>query len=283
MSAAAVVLGLLAALGYGASDFAAGVGGRRTSVGGVVLAQQPVAAVATLIVWALLHSSSPTAAALAWGALSGLGNGFGTVALYRGLAAARMSVVAALSAVLAAIIPAAVGIALGDHLSAPEAAGMALAVPAIALVSLSAGSGDGRRAGIREGLIAGAAFGLFFVALDRAGTASGAWPLLPGEAVTLALAVPLGLWMSRGDGRRRAAIPYGAAAGVLGALATAAFFFATGKGDLSLVAVLTSLYPAATIVLARFVLFEHWSRAQALGLLTAAVSVVLISVGSGAS
>jgi len=283
MSAAAVLLGLLAAVCYGASDFSAGIGGRRTSVGGVVLAQQPIAALSTVVVWTLFRSSSPTAAALAWGALSGLGNGVGTIALYRGLAAARMSVVAALSAVLAAVIPASVGIALGEHFSVPEAAGMAFAVPAIALVSLSSGSEGGRRPGIREGLVAGAAFGLFFVALDRAGTASGAWPLLPGELVTLAIAVPLGLRMSRSTGGRLAAIPYGAAAGILGAIATAAFFFATGKGDLSLVAVLTALYPAVTIVLARMVLSEHWSRAQGLGLLAAAASVVLISVGSGAS
>jgi uncharacterized membrane protein len=283
MNAAALVLALLAALGYGSSDFSAGIGGRRTSVGGVVVAQQPVAALATVVVWALSHPSSPTGTALAWGALSGLGNGFGTVALYRGLAVARMSVVAALSAVFAAVIPATVGIALGDQLSVPEASGLVLAIPAIALVSLSAGSEGGRRPGIREGLIAGAAFGFFFVALDRAGTSSGAWPLLPGEAVTLAIAIPLGLWMSRADRHRRAAIPYGAAAGILGALATAAFFFATGKGDLSLVAVLTALYPAVTIVLARVVLSERWSRPQGLGLLAAAASVVLISVGSAAS
>ena len=280
MNAAALLLALLAALGYGSSDFAAGIGGRRTSVGGVVVAQQPVAALATVVVWALFASSSPTAAALGWGALSGLGNGFGTVVLYRGLAVARMSVVASLSAVLAAVIPAAVGIALGDRLSVPEAAGLILAVPAIALVSLAAGSEGGRRPGIREGLIAGAMFGFFFVALDRAGTASGAWPLLPGEAVTLAIAIPLGLAMSRGEVRRRAAIPYGAAAGVLGAIATAAFFYAAGHGDLSLVAVLTALYPAVTIVLARLVLSERWSRSQGLGLVAAAASVVLISIGS---
>ena len=75
----------------------------------------------------------------------------------------------------------------------------------------------------------------------------------------------------------------GIAAGVLGALATTAFFFATGKGDLSLVAVLTSLYPAVTIILARAFLAEHWSRMQRLGLLAAAGSVLLISVGSAAS
>src|SRR5881409_463231 len=104
MNSAAVLLGLLAALCYGSSDFMGGVGGRRSSVGGVVLAQQPVAALATIIVWALYSHPSPTAAALAWGALSGLGNGLGTVALYRGLTVGRMSVVASLSAVLAAVI-----------------------------------------------------------------------------------------------------------------------------------------------------------------------------------
>jgi drug/metabolite transporter (DMT)-like permease len=88
--------------------------------------------------------------------------------------------------------------------------------------------------------------------------------------------------MSRVHGRRRAAIPYGAAAGALGALATVSFLVATGRGDLSVVAVLTALYPAVTIVLARLVISERWSRSQGLGLLAAAASVVLISIGSGA-
>ena len=284
MNGTAVVLGLLAALAYGSSDFVAGVGGRRTSVGGVVLAQQPVATLVTVVVWALYHSGSPTAAALGWGALSGVGNSLGTVALYRGLAVGRMSVVASLSAVLAAIVPAVVGIALGERLSGLEAAGMVLAVPAIVLVSMSAAPEVGRRPGIREGLFAGAMFGLFFVALDRAGTATGAWPLLPGQAVTAAIAIPLGLRLSRSDGpRRRAAIPFGAGAGAFGALATVSFLVATGRGDLSLVAVLTALYPAVTIVLARLVLTERWSRSQGVGLLAAAASIVLISASSSGS
>jgi uncharacterized membrane protein len=283
MSGAAVLLGLLAALCYGASDFMGGVGGRRASVGGVVLAQQPFALLATVIVWALYRSSSPTAAVLGWGALSGLGNCLGTVSLYRGLAVGRMSVVASLSALLAALIPAAVGIGLGEQLSALEAAGMILAGPAIVLVSLNAAPEVGRRSGIWEGLAAGVGFGLLFVALDRAGTASGAWPLLPGQAVSLSVAIPLGLRMSRENGHRREAVPYGAAAGVLGALAVVSFLVATGQGNLSLVAVLTALYPAVTIVLARVVLSERWSRVQGAGLLAAAASVVLISVGSGGS
>ena len=245
-----------------------------------MLAQQPVAFLATLIALALYRPSSPTSAALAWGALSGIGNGFGTVAHYRGLALGRMSVVASVSAILAAFIPAAVGIAIGERLSGPEAAGMILAAPAIVLVSLQSTPDAGKRSGVMEGLAAGAGFALFFVALDRAGTASGAWPLLPGQIVTLGISVPLGLRMSREQGRRREAIPYGAAAGALGALATISFFGATGQGDLSLVAVLTALYPAVTIVLARVVIGERWERLQGAGLVAAAASVFLISLGS---
>jgi len=280
MNEVAILLGLAAALSYGASDFMGGIGGRRASVGSVVLVQQPFALLATIIVWAVYRPSGPTAGALGWGALSGLGNGLGTVALYRGLALGRMSVVAPLSAVLAAVVPAAVGIALGERLAVPAAAGMVVAIPAIVLVSLNAMPQDLGHSGVWEGIASGVGFGMLFVALDRAGTASGAWPLLPGQAVTLAVAIPLGLWMSRGEGHRRRAVPYGAAAGALGALAALTFLSATGQGQLAVVAVLTALYPAVTIALARLVLGERWNRAQGAGLVAAALSVALISVGS---
>src|SRR6266702_3968450 len=275
MNESGILLGLAAALSYGASDFMGGIGGRRASVGSVVLVQQPFALLATIIVWAVYRPSGPTAGALGWGALSGLGNGLGTVALYRGLALGRMSVVAPLSAVLAAV-----GIALGERLAVPAAAGMVVAIPAIVLVSLNAMPQDLGHSGVWEGIASGVGFGMLFVALDRAGTASGAWPLLPGQAVTLAVAIPLGLWMSRGEGHRRRAVPYGAAAGALGALAALTFLSATGQRQLAVVAVLTALYPAVTIALARLVLGERWNRAQGAGLVAAALSVALISVGS---
>ncbi len=123
-----------------------------------------------------------------WGALSGVGSGVGTVSLYRGLAVARMSVVAPLSAVLSAALPALAGLLLGEHLKVLAWAGMAIAIPAVALVSLQpAGQQGSRRAGIVTGVIAGAGFALLFIALDRAGTAAGAWPLLPGQAVAVVL------------------------------------------------------------------------------------------------
>jgi hypothetical protein len=84
MNQVGLLLGLMAALSYGASDFMGGIGGRRTSTGAVIVAQQPFAFLAIITVWALYRPSSPTAAALGWGALSGLGNSLGTVALTAG-------------------------------------------------------------------------------------------------------------------------------------------------------------------------------------------------------
>src|SRR5204862_6232132 len=136
--------------------------------------------------------AAPTAAAGGWGALGGVGNSLGTVALYGGLTVGRMSGVAPLSRVLSAVIPAGVGLALGERLPVPEAIGVGLAVPAIVLVSVSRSPEAGRRSGVWDGLAAGVGFGLLFVALDRAGSASGAWPLVPGQAVTLAVALPVG-------------------------------------------------------------------------------------------
>jgi len=276
----AVVLGLLAALSYGASDFLAGLGSRRLAAGPVTLMVQSVAVGVAIIGVVLLPGDGPAAGALAWGALSGVGSGVGTLALYRGLAVGAMSPVATCSAVLAAVLPAIVGLASGDDLSFLVALGIVIALPAIALVSWPGGSESGSAtAGAGYGLVAGLGFGLLFIALDQAGTSSGAWPLLPSTLVAVVVVAPF----ARGSGRPgpawRPGVPLAVAAGVLGGLSNLLFLRATGEGQLTVVAVLTSLYPAATVLLARIVLTESWTRLQAVGLVIAAGAVVLVSVG----
>lgn len=278
----AIALGLLAAVAYGASDFAAGLASRRLAAG-------PVSAVATLIgvlaafVGVLLFSGvGPRSAALEWGALSGVGNGFGTLALYQGLSQSRMTAVATPSAVLTAVIPVIVGLALGNQLSALTAVGIVIAIPAIALVSWHPEPGDRRaaRPGLIYGSLAGVCFALLFIALDQAGTRSGAWPLVPGELVSLAIVLPFGYRGLRTVGRPTAntlALMLGA--GVLSGTANLVFLAATGQGELAIVAVLTALYPAVTVLLARGLLAEHWTRIQAVGLLTPAAAIALVTVG----
>jgi drug/metabolite transporter (DMT)-like permease len=204
----------------------------------------------------------------------------GTIALYRGLTVGSMGVVAPLSAVLAAALPAMIGIATGDSLSAVQVAGLALALPGVALISLqSPGPVDSGGAGVAEGLLAGVGFALLFIGLARAGTSAGAWPLVPCQAIAVVTVLALGLGLGQPAGTWAGARLPAVITGVLGGGANLLYLAATGKGQLSIVAVLTALYPAVTILLARGLLHEHWRRVQVVGLALSAVAIGLISVG----
>lgn len=277
-----VLLALLSALCYGSSDFTAGVGGRRSDPSAVTVIAQPFGLTAAAVAVIVLSARSPAPHALWWGALSGVGSGVGTVSLYRGLAVARMSVVAPLSAVLSAALPALAGFLLGEHLTALTWAGIAIAMPAVALVSLQPADGQGsRRAGIVTGVAAGAGFALLFIALDRAGTSAGAWPLLPGQAVAAVMVLAWAAAPRNRPGRKAwsQAWRLGVTAGVLGGIANLLYLAATGAGQLAVVAVVTALYPAVTILLARLTLHERWSQLQIIGLAASAIAVAAISIG----
>lgn len=305
MTAAPIVLALASALSYGTGDFLGGEGGRRSSPAqmSVLIQLTGLMAASCAVLFSARHS--PSVAMISWGALSGVGSAIGNVCLYRGLATGAMNVVAPVSAVVTVMVPAVVGIAVGDHFDAAGWIGLAIALPAIALVSLTPSRSGERDAGARAGaatsapadparqrsalsvgfgwgLLAGCGFGLLFVALDQAGTAAGAWPLLPGQTVALTLVLVLTHRSHRSHsadepGSWRSALPWGIASGVGGAGGNILFFTATANGQLTIVAVLTSLYPAVTVLLAAAALHERASRTQLLGLAGAATAVVLIS------
>jgi drug/metabolite transporter (DMT)-like permease len=278
----AILLALLSATAYGTSDFVAGLASRRSSAGQVAVGTQAIGLMMALVAVGLFPGTGPGIRALGWGALSGIGSAVGTLALYHGLAVGRMTVVATLSAVLTAVIPVIVGLALGNHLGALGAAGIALAIPAIALVSWqpSTEGEHNARAELLYGTLAGAGFGLLFIALDRAGTRTGAWPVIPGQLVSLLGAVPFAVRSGRRGGRpEAAAVRRILAAGVFSALANLLYLAATGHGQLAIVAVLSALYPVVTVLAARALLGERWVRSQVVGLLTAVVAVVCVTLG----
>jgi drug/metabolite transporter (DMT)-like permease len=277
-----IALGLLAAVTYGAADFCAGVGSRRLKAGPVALIVQIAALLMAFVGVLFLPGEGPTAHTMAWGALAGIGSGVGTLALYRGMTLGAMSPVATCSAVLAAVLPAGVGLASGDHLSVLVAVGIVIAVPAIALVSWQGGGNTGGPRvgpGLAYGTLAGIGFGLLFIAFDRAGTASGAWPLVPSASVAVLVVLPFARGAGQPGPAWRTPALLAAGAGVLGGISNLLFLRAAGIGQLTVVAVLTSLYPAATVILARVLLHERWSRLQAAGLVISAGAVVLISLG----
>jgi uncharacterized membrane protein len=278
----ATLLALLSAAAFGTSDFVAGLSARRLPVATVAGTAAAVGLITAAVAVLLYSGDGIRSEALLWGAASGVGNALGTLALYQGLAVGRMSVVATLSGLLAATVPALVGLLLGDGLGTLVAIGILVAIPAIALVSWQPRDAEVAAAsGAQWGVLAGLGFALVFIGLDRAGTGSGAWPLLSSEIVAVLLIAP---WAaaSLASAGRPAARPMAMAvvAGVLAGLANLAFLAATGHGELAVVAVLTSLYPGFTVVLARLFLAERWSRLQVVGLFAALVAVVLVSAGS---
>ena len=283
----AILFGLGAALAYGAADFLGGLMTKRTSVLAVVLLSQAFGTILMVAAVPLVLKTPLDTGAMAWGAAAGVTGGAGVTLLYRGLARGQMSVVAPVTAVVAASIPVVVGLVQGERPGGVSLAGVALGLAAVALVSSpheadrkpSSHTTIGRPNGLLEALGAGLCFGAFFIFLDVAGDDTGLWPLVGARggsfAVITAAVVVLRPRMRPAPGSMVGI----AGAGVLDVLANLLYLLASRRGLLSLVAVLTSLYPASTVVLARVVLHERLQRPQLVGLACAAVAALLIAAG----
>lgn len=275
----AILLSLLAAASYGLADFVGGVTSKRVSPWSVALVAQLGGATLVFLL-TLVVSGSPTGADLAWSVVGGLGNGFGTAFLYRGLSAGRMGVVAPVSGVGAALVPVAVGVVTGERPAALVWLGIVLALPGIWLVAREPATGPGRLgAGLADGVLAGLGFGLLFAALAQIPAEAGFLPLALNQVVAGAVIVVVALALGSPWVPREPRALGGVVSGALGALATGAFLVATHSGYLTVTAVIASLYPAVTVMLAALVLREHVHRAQALGLGLCAVAVSLVAAG----
>ncbi|MBS2938181.1 DMT family transporter [Nocardioides sp. J2M5] len=272
----AVLLSLAAAVAYGLSDFVGGLASRRTSAWPVAFVGTASACVGAVVL-ALVTDGAPTAADLGWDALAGVGTGTGGAFLYRGLAAGRMGVVAPVSAVGAALLPVVVGVATGERPALLVWLGLLAAVPGIWLVSREPGGSGDLAAGILDGVLAGAGFGLLFAATGQVPEEAGFAPLAVGQAVgmvcvAVTATVLGGRWIP--DHPSQA---WGAAAGLLATAAVVAFLLATQTGLLTVASVVTSLYPAVTIALAAAVLRERVHGSQGVGLLLCGLAVGLVA------
>lgn len=296
----ALLLGLGAAVVYGSADFLGGLASRRSPVLAVVAVSQ-LAGLGVLLALIWFLPGTPSAVALAWGAASGVAGGGGVALLYRGLSLGRMGVIAPTTAVGAAAVPVLFGLATGERPSALALMGVVVALAAIVLVSLTpapdhAGTPEAVApgvgvaapsaqptarlpAGLPEAVAAGLAFGAFFILLAEAGDDAGLWPLIGARASSLGLVVAGALLTGRALRPARGTLGLVVGSGVLDMLANALYLLATFSGLLSLVAVLTSLYPASTVVLARVALRERLAPVQIFGLTCAAGGVTLIGLG----
>ncbi|MCW2831626.1 MAG: EamA family transporter [Aeromicrobium sp.] len=274
----AIALSLLSALAYGISDFLGGIFAKRASPWQVAVVGQTSSGVISLAA-ALVVGGSATGHDLAYGALAGLGGGFGVAFLYRGLSTARMGVVAPLSAIGTALLPVVVGLTTGDRPSVLVLVGVACAFPAIALISRVVDDSPAHRGGVADGILAGLGFGLLFVFLGQVGDDAGLMPLALSQATSVASVAVTAIVLRQAWWPRERAAWRAVLMGPLGATAQGAFLYATHHGLLSVVSVISSLYPASTVLLAAVVLREKIHGWQGLGLVLAALAVALVAAG----
>jgi drug/metabolite transporter (DMT)-like permease len=277
---AALLLALACSVAYGAADFLGGVAARGAHVLRVVVIAAPASLLVELLLWPVVGATFD-AGAVAWGAASGVASAAAFALLYRTLAIGPMSVLSPITALVSAALPVGVGLIGGETLSAVAVIGMTLAFVAIVVVS---GGTDTRGARPSQAALllafgAGAAIAVQLVTLDQAPDDSGIAPLLVGRAVSSAVVLGAAFALRSHLGSTQPSLSASAAAGALDSLANFAFLLAVREGDLAIVAVITALYPAATVVLARAFLAERIGRTQLAGLGLAAAAVSLLAVG----
>jgi drug/metabolite transporter (DMT)-like permease len=273
----AVTCGLCSALAWGAGDFAGGFASRRGNLLSVVFFSQLLGGILMLGLTLLLAEQPPDSRQVLSGMLAGTFGVLGLVGLYQGLASGRMGLVAPLSAVVTAVIPMSFAFVVEGLPTALQMFGLATAMAAVWLLASPGGTLRIQKRELRLALLAGLGFGLFFILMDHASGQAVLWPLLASKAGAVSV-----MFMILTATRQLARPPKGqlafiALVGVLDTAGTAAFIVAAHLGRLDIATVLSSLYPASTILLAWLVFRERLGRRQWLGVATAVVALVLIA------
>jgi drug/metabolite transporter (DMT)-like permease len=228
-----------------------------------------------LLVW-ITGEHVPPLSSFGWGVIAGITDAFGVAALYKGLSTGRMGVVAPVASVITAVLPVLFGIGIEGMPGRIQLLGFALAVVSIWLITRPDGELDSRR-GLGLALLAGLMFSLLLISGKEAGRHAVLWPLVSARAASTVLMFSIVAFSPR-DGRplKPVLVPI-VLSGVLDSLANAMFIAATRHGRLDVAAVLSSLYPASTVILARVLLKEKISRTQAVGIVGALAAVAVIS------
>jgi drug/metabolite transporter (DMT)-like permease len=275
-----VLLGLAAAIAYGIGDFVGAFASRRHTAVTVLLHSYPVGAVLMLVMLPFFPGTV-TARTVVFGVAGGLAGLVGVTIMYALMVRAPMNVISPVTAVLAAIVPVVFGVLVGERPQLAAWLGIVLGIGAVVLVSRTSDEHPHGRIALRVialAFVSGLGFGFYFIFLARAGDDSGLWPLVISRIASAIVIVPLA-WQRGGLTRIRGQmLAITLAAGAFDAVANMFFLLASRQGLLSLASVLTSLYPAVTVMLAVGLLHEHTSKIQRIGLGLAATAIVLITV-----
>jgi drug/metabolite transporter (DMT)-like permease len=275
----ALFFGLASAAVWGAGDFGGGIASRRNDVFMVVLISQVIGGVLLVALAVTQQAVLPTSRDVLMAAIAGVAGMIGVIALYSALAQNRMGVVAPLTAVITAIVPVIVSLFLEGVPPLITIMGFGLALIAVWMLTQpeSGATASITMAGLGLALVAGLGFGLFFIFMDQASTEAVLWPVMIARAASIVVLLCIFV------GRRRVLpspgqLPIIAAIGIFDVGGNAFFAIAAQAGRLDIAAVLSSLYPVSTVLLAWFILKENLNRHQWAGVAIAVVALVLIAL-----
>jgi drug/metabolite transporter (DMT)-like permease len=278
----ALVLAGFSALLYGIADFCGGFAAGRNRLLSVLALSQGFGLVVALAALAVLGHGAPAPRDLMWGFLAGLTGSLGLFMLYGGIARSIVAIVSPTSAVVGAILPVLFGLLLGERPAPAAIVGSALCLPAILLLTWEGGAerhGAGPvRSALGYGLLAGLGFGCFFASLSRCSPGAGLWPLVAARAASITAAVIAMACVREPFRIHRASLAVTLLAGAADMGANILFLLASQCGLLSLVAVVTSLFPAPTVILARIFLKQRIPPVRLAGFILALAGVGLISL-----
>lgn len=279
----AILLALSSALVYGVADWCGGRASRFHPSAVVTLVGQVVSLVLIVIAVAVIGTPVPSLATFVWGLGAGTAGAIGLACLYYAFANGAMTVVAPISAVVGAGLPVVVGLATGERPRTIAYIGIAVAIVGVALVSGAIGRHDRPtpRRIIGYALVAGIGFGVLFVALDRTDSHSGLWPLVAARSSSVPLLIAIVLLTRSRLGSERRPLRLAFVAGGLDMAANVLYLEAVRGGLLSVVAVISSLYPASTVMLAFLFDRERVNRWQAVGMGAAVAALVMVTLGRG--
>ena len=272
-----ILLGLASAASWGAADFSGGVATKRTNVYSVIIFSQLVATVFLIGLAVLLSAHIPAPDDIKLGTIAGISGAIGLIFLYRGLAGGSMVVVAPIAALVTAIVPVFFGIINEGLPSGIQLLGFMLALTGVWLLSKT---GSKSKINVREityPLIAGLFFGLFFILIDQLSGNAILWPLAAARIGSVVVIIVIALTMRVRELPAVSQFPIIAIAGLLDVGGNVFFALATTFGRLDIAAVLASLYPVSTVLLAYTILKERLTIWQWFGISLALVAVVLIS------
>ena len=280
-----ILLAAAAALVYGVGDYCGGRASRKIDSLVVTCAGQVFSLMLLGIFLIVLGDPTPGLHDWLWGAAGGIGGFVGLTLFYYALANGSMTVVAPLAAVVSASLPVGAGLFLGDRPSFIAYVGIVIAIVGIALVTGALGTAHAptKMKIVGVAVMAGCGFGWMFVCLDRTSSDSGMWPLLAARIASISIAASIIFvrQLSR-DRSDRPAIRVTAIAlwaGLFDMGANILFVFANRQGLLSLVAVITALYPVSTIILALRLDHEKVNRSQYVGMACAGLALAFVSLG----